>query len=102
MQGPIQPARLCNSHVVEPSELCRIVDELAEQIASTASYAIATGKRSLYRQLQMPVSDACASVGEVHVRNMAHPDAMEGIGAFIGERRAGLERLPLIIFDSTF
>ncbi len=76
------------NQVVEADQLDDTIADLAGVIASKSSYALSTGKQTFYRQLQMSVADAYEYVGEVHVRNMAHPDAMEGIGAFIGKRPA--------------
>lgn len=72
--------------VVAPEQLASTVDELAHEIASKSSYTLALGKRAFYRQLQMSVSDAYEYAGELVVRNMAHPDAGEGIAAFVEKR----------------
>ena len=75
------------NEVVEADRLEAAVDELAREIASKSSYTLALGKRAFYRQLQMSMSDAYAYAGELVARNMMHPDAREGIGAFVGKRR---------------
>lgn len=75
------------SQVVAPDQLDETVDELAAEISSKSTYTLALGKQGFYRQLQMPVSDAYEYAGELVVRNMAHADAQEGIGAFIEKRQ---------------
>lgn len=62
------------------------VTQLAEQIASKSTFTLATGKRAFYQQLQMTTSAAYEYAGEVGVRNSIHPDAIEGIRAFIEKR----------------
>ena len=54
--------------------------------ASKSSYTLALGKQAFYRQSQMQIADAYEYAGELVVRNMAHPDAQEGITAFIEKR----------------
>jgi len=75
------------SQVVEPEQLDDAVRELALEIASKSTYTLALGKQAFYRQLQMPLADAYEYAGEVGVRNRAHPDATEGIGAFVAKRQ---------------
>lgn len=74
------------NEVVEADRLDAVVDELAREIASKSSYTLALGKRAFYRQLQMSMSDAYEYAGELVARNMMHPDAREGIGAFVEKR----------------
>jgi len=75
------------NNVVEPERLTEAVDALAAEIASKSTYTLALGKQAFYRQLQMPVSDAYEYSGELVVRNMAHADAREGVGAFVEKRK---------------
>jgi len=74
------------NEVVAPEQLIAAVDEMAGEIACKSSYTLALGKRAFYRQLQMSMSNAYEYAGELVTRNMAHPDAKEGIGAFIEKR----------------
>jgi enoyl-CoA hydratase/carnithine racemase len=60
--------------------------QLAEQIAGKSTFTLATGKRAFYQQLQMTPAAAYEYAGEVGVRNSIHPDAIEGIRAFIEKR----------------
>lgn len=74
------------NEVVAPDSLDEAVSQLAAEIASKSSYTLALGKASFYRQLQMPIADAYSYASEVMVRNMEHPDASEGIAAFLQKR----------------
>ena len=74
------------SEVVEPDKLNERVDEVARHIASKSAYAIAQGKRSFYRQLEMDRADAYDYAGEVIYRTIQADDAREGITAFLEKR----------------
>lgn len=74
------------NEVVQPDQLDDAISELAAQVASKSSYTLAVGKQSFYRQLQMPIADAYSYASEVMGRNMQHPDAAEGIAAFLEKR----------------
>lgn len=74
------------NEVVEPDQLDDAVAELAAEIAAKSSYTLALGKSSFYRQLQLPITDAYEYVSEIMSRNMEHPDATEGISAFLEKR----------------
>lgn len=73
--------------VVPPEELDSAVQSLAEEIASKSTYTLALGKQGFYRQLQMSISDAYEYAGQLAARNMTHPDAGEGIRAFVEKRK---------------
>jgi enoyl-CoA hydratase/carnithine racemase len=62
------------------------VAELAKQIAGKSTFTLAIGKRAFYQQLQMTTTLAYEYAGEVAVRNSIHPDAIEGIRAFVEKR----------------
>lgn len=74
------------NELVSPDALDERVSELAHQIASKSTYTLATGKRAFYQQLRMGLADAYEYSGEVGVRNSIHPDAVEGIQAFVDKR----------------
>ena len=74
------------SEVVEPDKLNERVEEVARHIASKSAYAIAQGKRSFYRQLEMDRGDAYDYAGEVIYRTIQADDAREGITAFLEKR----------------
>lgn len=60
--------------------------KLAHQIASKSRTSIAIGKETFYRQLELGLSDAYIFASEAMTRNLAQPDAHEGIHAFIEKR----------------
>ena len=74
------------NELVSPEALDARVSELSHQIASKSTYTLATGKRAFYQQLRMGLADAYEYSGEVGVRNSIHPDAVEGIQAFVDTR----------------
>lgn len=74
------------NRVVPPEELDAAVESLARTIASKSAYTLAIGKQSFYRQQGMNLADAYAYVSDLVEVNMLHPDAKEGIGAFVEKR----------------
>jgi len=74
------------SEVVAPDKLDETVAEVARHIASKSAYAIAQGKQSFYRQLEMDRGDAYDYAGEVIYRTIQADDAREGITAFLEKR----------------
>ena len=60
--------------------------KLAHQIAAKSRTSIAIGKEAFYRQLELGLSDAYIFASEAMTRNLAQPDAHEGIHAFIEKR----------------
>jgi enoyl-CoA hydratase/carnithine racemase len=59
---------------------------LAARIATRSSATLAIGKRAFYRQIEAPLREAYAIAAEAMVENLAHPDAAEGIDAFLEKR----------------
>ena len=74
------------SEVVAPDKLDEAVEEVARGIAAKSAYAIAQGKESFYRQLEMDRRDAYDYAGEVIYRAIQADDAREGITAFLEKR----------------
>jgi enoyl-CoA hydratase/carnithine racemase len=67
----------------------RVLEEaiaMARIIASKSPAAIAIGKRAFYAQVELPLAEAYRIGTEALIENMMHPDAIEGIGAFIDKR----------------
>lgn len=69
-----------------PEELDAAVDALAAEIAGKAASVLRRGKRSFNRQIAMALPDAYAFAREQAMENIAHPDASEGIAAFLEKR----------------
>ena len=74
------------NRVVPAGEALAEARKLAEGIAARSAAAVAIGKRAFYRQIEKPLGDAYALASKAMVDNLAHPDAGEGIGAFLDKR----------------
>lgn len=74
------------NQIAKAGELAAEVKALADEIASKSGYTLAIGKNAFYRQAEMTLANAYEYAGEVVARNMQHPDATEGIRAFIEKR----------------
>ncbi|MGD0640671.1 MAG: enoyl-CoA hydratase [Roseiarcus sp.] len=59
---------------------------LAGGIAARSAATLAIGKRAFYQQVETPLAEAYALAAKAMVDNLAHPDAGEGIGAFLDKR----------------
>jgi enoyl-CoA hydratase/carnithine racemase len=92
---------LLTGEMADAAEACRIglvnrvaseaalddaVLALATTIASKSRHTVAIGKQAFYRQAEMGLADAYAFTAAVMTRNMATPDAAEGIDAFLAKR----------------
>lgn len=70
----------------EPEDLDRAVTEIAGTIADKASSVLRRGKASFRRQLAVPLEQAYAFAQSEALVNITHPDAREGIAAFLEKR----------------
>ena len=61
---------------------------LARRIAGKSRAAVGIGKPTFHAQSEMPLADAYTYASAVMARNMAEPDAAEGIDAFLQKRAA--------------
>jgi len=75
------------NEAVTPEGLDDLILEIAREIASKSSHAVAMGKDSFYRQLDMEEADAYALVDELIYRAIQSEDAQEGIAAFLDKRQ---------------
>jgi enoyl-CoA hydratase/carnithine racemase len=75
------------NRAVEDGELDAAVAELAQAIAAKSWPAIAHGKDTFYRQMELGLDDAYALAGCSMADNMMFADAAEGIDAFIEKRK---------------
>ena len=66
---------------------------LARTIASHSAPTLAIGKRAFYEQIEQPLDVAYALAAKAMVENLAEPDCVEGIGAFLEKRPPRLGRL---------
>jgi enoyl-CoA hydratase/carnithine racemase len=60
---------------------------LARAIAERSAPTLAIGKRAFYAQIEKPLDEAYALASRAMVDNLAEPDSVEGIGAFLEKRR---------------
>lgn len=67
-------------------ELDAATEELARIIAAKPASVLRAGKASFHRQSRLPLADAYAFVQGEALRNIVHPDAIEGISAFLEKR----------------
>ncbi len=74
------------TEVVPPEKLDEAVAEAARGIAARSAYAVAEGKRSFYKQLEMSRADAYDFACDVVYRTIQAEDAREGISAFLEKR----------------
>lgn len=74
------------NEAVDPETLDDRILEIAREIAGKSSHAVAMGKESFYRQLEMDVPEAYAMVDELIYRAIQTEDAQEGISAFLEKR----------------
>jgi enoyl-CoA hydratase/carnithine racemase len=74
------------NRVVPAGRALAEAQRLAEGVATRSAATLAIGKRTFYRQIEAPLGEAYALAGEAMVDNLAHPDAGEGIGAFLDKR----------------
>jgi enoyl-CoA hydratase/carnithine racemase len=62
--------------------------EFAQKIARQSPAAIRSGKRTFYRQQEMPIAEAFALASRTMAADLMSADAKEGIGAFLNKRSA--------------
>jgi enoyl-CoA hydratase/carnithine racemase len=74
------------NEVHAPEALDAAVDALAAEIASKSGAILALGKRSFQHQAPLNLADAYQFAGEAANANLQHPDAQEGIAAFLQKR----------------
>jgi enoyl-CoA hydratase/carnithine racemase len=78
---------LVNS-VVAAAELSAATRALATKVAEASSLVVAIGKQAFYTQIDLDTEKAYAYAKEVMSMNAMAADAQEGIGAFLGKRKA--------------
>ena len=60
---------------------------LARSIAEHSAASLAIGKRAFYAQIEHPLETAYALASKAMVDNLAEPDCVEGMAAFLEKRR---------------
>jgi len=76
------------NQVVEASKLDNAIEQYCQRLVMKSAVTLRMGKEAFYQQAQMSLSNAYDFSCEVMVENMLHSEAIEGIDAFIGKRKA--------------
>lgn len=74
------------NYAVPADQLDATIAKLTDAIVAKSPYAVASGKRMFYQQLEMEMADAYNYAAEVMACDMMASDAAEGIDAFIQKR----------------
>ena len=83
------------NRVVAVDALDDEINKLTDSIKAKPRASIAMGKSLFYRQLEMGIDAAYQLASEVMACNMMHPDAQEGIDAFIEKRTPRYQHTPV-------
>ena len=75
------------NRVVPADELHEATLALARKVASAPTSAVSIGKPTFYRQMALDRPQAYQVAQKVMVENLQHPDAAEGIDAFLQKRQ---------------
>ncbi len=73
----------------------RALDEaraLAKTIAQQSGPTLAIGKRAFYSQIEQPLDEAYSTASLAMIDNLAEPDCVEGMSAFLEKRQPTWER----------
>src|SRR5690349_9618196 len=76
------------NQVVPAPELPTATRTLAAKVAEASSLVVAIGKQAYYTQIDLDQPKAYAYAKEIMSMNALAADAQEGIGAFLGKRKA--------------
>lgn len=76
------------NEVHTPESLDAALAALAAEISTKSAAILARGKAAFHRQAAMPVSEAYRFAQQSALANLEHPDAVEGIAAFLQKRPA--------------
>jgi enoyl-CoA hydratase/carnithine racemase len=75
------------NRAVPAEQLDAAVQQLIDAILAKSSFAVASGKRMFYKQLEMGMEEAYTYASEVMACDMMADDAAEGIDAFMQKRQ---------------
>ena len=76
------------NRVVDADRLDAEVEALVSRIVDKPRVAIAMGKALFYRQLEAGIDDAYADAGQTMACNMMDACALDGVQAFVDQRKA--------------
>jgi enoyl-CoA hydratase/carnithine racemase len=74
------------NRVVPAGRALEEAQALARTIASHSAPTLAIGKRAFYAQIERPLDEAYALASVAMIDNLAEPDSVEGLGAFLDKR----------------
>jgi enoyl-CoA hydratase/carnithine racemase len=77
------------NRVVPAGRALKEASALARTIAGHSAPTLAIGKRAFYAQIERPLDEAYALASLAMIDNLAEPDSVEGLGAFLDKRRPG-------------
>ncbi len=75
------------NRVVPAAELDAAIAKFTAIVTARSPWVVATGKRTFYQQVDRGLAGAYELTGETMACNLLHPDAAEGIDAFLGKRK---------------
>ena len=75
------------NRVVAEGRALEEAQTLAKTVAQHSAPTLAIGKRAFYAQIERPLDEAYAVASLAMIDNLAEPDSVEGIGAFLEKRR---------------
>ncbi len=75
------------NRVVSEGRALEEAQALAKDIARQSPTTLAIGKRAFYAQIERPLDEAYAVASLAMIDNLAEPDSVEGMGAFLEKRR---------------
>ena len=75
------------NRVVPQGQALQEAQALARSIAEHSASSLAIGKRAFYEQIGQPLDVAYALAAKAMVDNLAEPDCVEGMAAFLEKRR---------------
>ncbi len=75
------------NRVVPEGKALEEAQALARTIAQHSAPTLAIGKRAFYAQIERPLDEAYAVASLAMIDNLAEPDSVEGMGAFLEKRR---------------
>jgi enoyl-CoA hydratase/carnithine racemase len=75
------------NRVVPAAELDAAIAKFTDIVTARSPWVVATGKRTFYQQVDRGLAGAYELTGETMACNLLHPDAAEGIDAFLGKRK---------------
>jgi enoyl-CoA hydratase/carnithine racemase len=75
------------NRVVPEGRALEEAQALARTIAQQSGPTLAIGKRAFYAQIEQPLDEAYSVASVAMIDNLAEPDCIEGMGAFLDKRK---------------